>query len=79
MTDVTCASGVELLMDYLEGVLPPGTARDLEAHVAACERCRAYVESYRQTPRILRDATMAELPAELQQALMAALTAKRHR
>ena len=23
MTDVACASGVELLMDYLEGVLPP--------------------------------------------------------
>ncbi len=78
MTDVTCASGIELLMDYLEGVLPPETARDLEAHLAACERCRAYVESYRQTPRILREATVAELPAELRHALMAALRAKRH-
>ena len=78
MTDVTCASGVELLMDYLEGVLPPQTARDLEAHVAACERCRAYVESYRATPRILRDATTADLPGELQRSLMATLQARRH-
>ena len=78
MTGVTCASGVALLMDYLEGVLPPQTALALEAHVAACERCRAYVESYRQTPRILRDATMAELPGELQRALMATLQARRH-
>jgi anti-sigma factor RsiW len=77
MTDVTCASGVELLMDYLDGVLPPQDARDLEAHVAACERCRAYLESYRATPRILREATTADLPAELEQSLRAFLRAKR--
>jgi anti-sigma factor RsiW len=77
MTDVTCASGVELLMDYLEGVLPPQTARDLEAHVAACERCRAYVESYRATPRILREATTADLPPAVEQSLRAFLRAKR--
>jgi anti-sigma factor RsiW len=77
MTDVTCASGVELLMDHLEGVLPPQTARDLEAHVAACERCRAYLESYRATPRILREATTAALPAELEQSLRAFLRSRR--
>jgi anti-sigma factor RsiW len=77
VTGVTCASGVDLLMDYLEGVLPPQTARDLESHVAACERCRAYVESYRAAPRILREATSVELPRELQQSLRAFLRAKR--
>lgn len=77
MTDVTCASGVELLMDYLDGVLPLHAARDLEAHVAACERCRAYLESYRATPRILREATAADLPAELEQSLRAFLRANR--
>jgi anti-sigma factor RsiW len=77
MTDLTCASGVPLLMDYLEGVLPPQSARELEAHVAACERCRAYIESYRATPRILREATTADLPAELEQSLRAFLRAKR--
>jgi anti-sigma factor RsiW len=77
MTDVTCASGTDLLMDYLEGVLPPETARGLEAHVAACERCRAYLESYRATLRILREATAAALPAELEQSLLAFLRSQR--
>ena len=77
MTDVTCASGVALLMDYLEGALPPQTARDLESHVAACERCRAYLMSYRETPRILREATAADLPSELRESLLAFLRARR--
>jgi anti-sigma factor RsiW len=78
MTDVvTCASGVERLMDYLEGVLPSQTAHALEAHVAGCERCRAYLESYRATPRIFKEATTAALPAAVEQSLRAFLWAKR--
>ena len=77
MSDVSCASGVELLMDYLEGVLPTETAAALEAHVAGCPRCEAFVASYRETPRIVREATAATLPAELEQSLMAFLRARR--
>lgn len=79
MSDVTCASGVELLMDYLEGVLPAETAAALEAHVAGCPRCTAYVESYRATPRILRDATAAPFPPELEESLLAFLRDRRRR
>ena len=57
--DVVCASGVELLMDYLEGALPEDLRAELEAHVASCPRCTAFVASYRATPRILREATLA--------------------
>ena len=77
MTDVTCASGVELLMDYLEGALPPAVSADLEAHVAACPRCAAFIASYRETPRILREATAAALPPELEESLLAFLRARR--
>lgn len=77
MSDVSCASGVELLMDYLEGVLPAETAAALEAHVAGCPRCEAFVASYRETPRIVREATAAALPAELERSLMAFLRARR--
>jgi anti-sigma factor RsiW len=69
LTDITCASGVELLMEYLEGVLPPEVTAALEAHVAGCERCAAFVASYRETPRILRNATALELPADVQASL----------
>ena len=60
-------------MEYLEGALPPETNAALEAHVAACERCTAFVASYRETPRIMRTATAVELPADIQDALQAFL------
>lgn len=73
MNDIACASGVELLMDYLEGVLPSDVSAALEAHVAGCERCAAFVASYRETPRILRNATSIDLPADVQDSLRAFL------
>jgi anti-sigma factor RsiW len=73
LNDISCGSGVGLLMEYLEGVLPPETNAALEAHVAGCERCTAFVASYRETPRILRTATEVELPADIQESLHAFL------
>ena len=73
MNNISCGSGVELLMEYLEGVLPADVNAALEAHVAACERCIAFVASYRETPRILRSATTVELPADIQESLHAFL------
>jgi anti-sigma factor RsiW len=73
VNDIACASGVELLMDYLEGVLPPEVSAALEAHVAGCERCAAFVASYRETPQILRRATAIDLPSDVQDSLRAFL------
>ena len=70
MTDVVCASGVELLMDYLEGELSAELRSAIEEHVAGCPRCTAFVASYRATPEILRRATAASLPADLAAELM---------
>jgi len=69
MKEIACLSGVELLMDYLEGVLPPDVHAALDDHVAGCERCVAFVASYRATPRILREATAATLPDDVQASL----------
>jgi len=66
---IACSSGVALLMDYLEGVLPTEVRAALEAHVAGCDRCAAFVASYSTTPRILRDATAATLPADVEASL----------
>jgi anti-sigma factor RsiW len=77
MTRVVCASGVELLMEYLEGELPADLKADLEAHVAGCPRCVAFIASYRETPRILREATLASLPPDLEESLRSFLRARR--
>ena len=77
MTDITCQTGVELLMDYLEGVVSDDTRKLLNAHVAGCAKCTAFVASYLATPRILRDATAAAMPEELQRSLLDFLRAQR--
>ena len=74
---VVCRSGVELLMDYLEGLLDPEVRTAIEAHVAGCARCQAFLASYQATPRIVRDATRVDMPADLESSLLAALRASR--
>lgn len=77
MKSIACASGVELLMEYLEGALSPDERATIEEHVAGCPRCVAFIASYQETPRILRDATAMAMPADLQESLLAALRAHR--
>lgn len=76
MTDIACVSGVDLLMDFMEGVLPAEVNAALEAHVAGCARCAAFVASYQATPRILRDATAVTLPADVEESLRLFLRAR---
>ncbi len=77
MSEVKCASGIELLADYLEGLLPKGVSADIETHVAGCPRCTAFVATYRETPRILRDATAVTLPPDLEASLLGFLRSRR--
>ena len=77
MKDIVCMSGVELLTEYLEGALAPEVRTAIDAHVAGCPRCAAFVASYLETPRIVRDATQMEMPADLETSLLAALRAAR--
>lgn len=76
MKEIACVAGVELLMDYLEGVLPADQRSTVDAHVAGCPRCVAFIASYRDTPRLLREATATALPADLQASLLTFLRAR---
>lgn len=75
--EVTCARGVEVLMEYLEGTLPADVRAAVEAHVAACPRCVAFIDSYQRTPELLRHAFAKTLPEDLRQSLLARLRAER--
>lgn len=79
MSAVVCASGVEVLMEYLEGRLSPSERAAIEMHVAGCERCTAFVASYQATPLIVRNATAVDMPAELQESLLDVLRKARRR
>jgi anti-sigma factor RsiW len=77
MPGFSCRDGVERLMDYLEGALGLGEREAIDAHLAGCARCVAFVESYVHTPRILRAATTATLPADAAASLRRFLAARR--
>ena len=66
---LACVDGVDLVMDYLEDALPAARRQAVDAHLATCPRCVAFVASYRETPRIFRAATVATLPEEQRGAL----------
>lgn len=70
MTTKTCRETVDLLLAYLEDRLPPEDREALDQHFAGCPPCLAFVESYRQTPRIVRESTGVRLPDEVAQRLL---------
>jgi anti-sigma factor RsiW len=73
---IVCVTGVELLMEYLEGTLPAEVRAALDEHVAGCARCTAFVASYCETPRILREATVSTMPPDVEASLKAFLRAR---
>ncbi|MDP1847512.1 MAG: zf-HC2 domain-containing protein [Solirubrobacteraceae bacterium] len=46
---LTCREVVELLSDYLEDGLPVGERARVEAHLATCQDCLAYLAQLRTT------------------------------
>ncbi len=65
-----CRDLVELLADYLEGELEPAAARTLEAHLAGCRDCTAFLNTYRGAIGMLRELRESQLPAELRARLV---------
>jgi anti-sigma factor RsiW len=69
---MTCKELVELVTDYLEGRLPDATREQLEAHLAACDGCTAYIDQMRVTLRALGRIPEETLPVQARQELIAA-------
>ncbi|MGB8179272.1 MAG: zf-HC2 domain-containing protein [Acidimicrobiales bacterium] len=46
---LVCRQAVELMSDYLDGALSRRDRRRLEAHLALCDACTAYLEQLRVT------------------------------
>jgi len=69
---ITCQEVVELVTDYLEGELDEATRTELEAHLALCPGCHAYLEQMRQTIDDLGHVPVDSLSERAQDDLMAA-------
>jgi anti-sigma factor RsiW len=74
--DVTCREVLNFLSAYLDGELPEEEGVAFERHIAACDSCIAYIQSYQQTIELSRGALAGDeepdLPEDLIQAVLAA-------
>jgi len=46
---LSCPEMVELVSDYLEGVLPPEASSSFELHLTLCAGCVTYLDQLRET------------------------------
>ena len=69
---IDCADLVELVTEYLEGVLDKPTAAEIEAHLALCPGCDAYVAQMRETIQVLGHVPVESLSDEAVAQLMSA-------
>jgi len=60
-----CQECIELLVDYLEGDLPPERARALEIHLELCPSCVCFLRTYKGTVDVARNLPVDEIPPEL--------------
>ena len=69
---ISCQQVVELVTDYLEGELDAATRTELEAHLALCPGCDAYLAQMRTTIDELGHVPVETLSPEAQDDLVAA-------
>ena len=72
----TCREVLDFLSAYLEGELSPEVRAGFERHLQLCPPCVQYLESYRETLRLERDAydldgpVPDEVPEDLVRAIL---------
>jgi predicted anti-sigma-YlaC factor YlaD len=67
---LSCHELVELVTDYLEGVMPEELARRFEEHVDSCNGCRMYLEQMRETIRVTGSLAPEQIAPEAEAALL---------
>ena len=69
---LTCHEVVELVTDYLEGVLAEDARRRVEEHLSACDGCTRYLAQMRETIRLTGKLTEEQIPEEQKSVLVEA-------
>jgi len=84
--ELTCREIADFLMVYEDGELSAEERREFDAHLAVCPDCVAYLESYRATVALGKQAfadenaaAADEVPEELVEAVLAARRRQRLR
>ncbi len=76
---LTCRGFVELVTDYLEGVLPAAERGLFESHLTMCPDCSVYFEQVRQTIRLLGELPRERMSSRAKTELLQTFRARKHR
>lgn len=68
---------LEFLAEYSDGTMSRVDRIEMERHLSACPPCGVYLESYKVTGVAIRSLKPREIPADLAQAVMAFVRARR--
>lgn len=66
---MNCKELVYLLADYLDGSMEAHLRNDLDAHIAMCDSCKNFLNTYDRTRIICRQVRMDEIPDEFRERL----------
>ncbi len=69
---IECRQLVELVTDYVEGVLDAATRAELEAHLQLCGACAEYVRQMRTTMQMVGSVPLESLSDDTKSALLTA-------
>jgi anti-sigma factor RsiW len=69
---LVCREFVELVTDYLEGTLPDSERARMDAHLAECDGCTAYLQDMRRLVGSLNEAPEPPPDAATRDALLRA-------
>ncbi|MDQ1506940.1 MAG: hypothetical protein QOD57_4667 [Actinomycetota bacterium] len=69
---LTCQQVVELVTEYLDGVMEAARRARFEAHLAGCDGCAAYLEQFRITVAVVGRLDPGDVPAPVMNELLSA-------
>lgn len=72
----TCKDFLHELSEYLDDNIDPETRRELDAHVNECPNCWVVLDTTKKTVKIYKGCEAQEVPAAVEDRLMAALQKK---
>ncbi len=70
--EISCKELVELVTDYLEGVLPSEERARFEEHLSQCPGCEIYLEQMRQIIRTMGKLSEDSTPPPARETLLQA-------
>ncbi len=73
---MNCKELISLLGDYLDGSMEEQLRGELDSHIAMCDSCLNFLNTYDKTRAVCRQVTFSEIPEEFRERLRSFVSEK---